>query len=152
VSCRIEGSRDHGTFHVGETSVSFRFLDAAHVEILGKRHRFYVIRNRDCFTVWLDGRTYYLERARTTADASPSLSGPAAGEIRAVMPGKLVRLTVAPGEKVSEKQVVAIMESMKMESELLAPFPGRVSEIRFKPGDVLEMGDIVMSIEPLEAL
>jgi biotin carboxyl carrier protein len=38
------------------------------------------------------------------------------------------------------------MESMKMESPLFAPKSGRVSEIHYRPGDVLDMGAIVMTI------
>jgi urea carboxylase len=74
-------------------------------------------------------------------------TGTGTGEVRALMPGKLLRLTASAGDTVSEKQIVAIMESMKMESALFAPIAGRVVEVRFKPGDVVEMGDIVMVIE-----
>jgi len=38
------------------------------------------------------------------------------------------------------------MESMKMETALVAPKAGRVSEVRFKSGDVLEMSEIVVVI------
>ena len=64
------------------------------------------------------------------------------------MPGKLLLLTANTGDIVTGKQMVAIMESMKMESALFAPIAGRVVDVRFKPGDVVEMGDIVMVIEP----
>jgi biotin carboxyl carrier protein len=64
------------------------------------------------------------------------------------MPGKLVQLAVKEGDTVKEKQTVAIMESMKMETPLTAPQAGVVSEIRFKPGDVVEMGEVVMVISP----
>jgi biotin carboxyl carrier protein len=41
------------------------------------------------------------------------------------------------------------MESMKMESTLVAPVAGRVAEVRFKEGDLVEMGDVVAVIEPI---
>jgi len=65
------------------------------------------------------------------------------------MPGKLLQLMVAAGDKVEQKQAVAIMESMKMESTLVASVAGRVAEIRFKAGDLVEMGDVVAVIEPI---
>jgi biotin carboxyl carrier protein len=43
------------------------------------------------------------------------------------------------------------MESMKMESALLAPKSGRVVEIGFKPGDALDMGEILMRIEDTDS-
>jgi len=143
---RIEESKGQGTFHISGKAIPFRILDTSHIEISGKRHRFYVIHNRESFTVWLDGRTYYLQQAKKITE--PQLKdGPATGEVRALMPGKLVRFTVHDGDAVSEKQIVAIMESMKMETALFAPMAGRVAEVRFKPGDVIEMGDIVIVIE-----
>jgi 3-methylcrotonyl-CoA carboxylase alpha subunit len=146
VSCRIEESHGHGTFYFSGSALPFRILDSTHIEIAGKRHRFYVIHRRDSSTVWLDGRTYHLQRAYTKTETDAK-GAPASGEIRALMPGKLLSLPVEPGDTVQEKQMVAIMESMKMESALFAPIAGRVADIRFKPGDVVEMGDVVMVIE-----
>jgi len=63
------------------------------------------------------------------------------------MPGKLLRLTVKVGDVVQEKQPVGVMESMKMESPLLAPKSGRVAEIRFKPGEAIDMSEVLMRID-----
>jgi acetyl-CoA/propionyl-CoA carboxylase biotin carboxyl carrier protein len=148
VSCRIEGSKDHGTFHFPGGEIPFRILDATHVETSGRRHRFYVIHDRDSVIVWLDGRTYELHRTQPTSAAeNPATVG--SGEVYALMPGKLIRLTVDVGDVVAAKQTIAIMESMKMETALVAPVEGRVKDIRFKPGDVVDMGEIVMIIAPL---
>src|SRR5262249_37247786 len=140
ITCRIEESKGSGTFHVSGNTVPFRLLDSTHIEIAGTRHRFYVIHNRDSSTVWLDGRTYFLQRARKPTGTEIK-TGPGTGEVRALMPGKLLRLTANTADIVTEKQMVAIMESMKMESALFAPIAGRVVEVRFKPGEVVEMGD-----------
>jgi pyruvate carboxylase subunit B len=146
VTCRIEESRGQGTFACDGTRLSFRVLDATHVEVGGERLRFHVIHKRDSSIVWLNGRTYQLERAR-----KPGVPGTAAraatGDVQAPMPGKLLRLEVALGDAVSERQTVAIMESMKMESALVAPRAGRVAEIRFQPGDALDMGEVVVVID-----
>jgi len=146
ITCRIEESKGSGTFHLAGTTVPFRLLDSSHIEVSGMRHRFFVIHNRDSSTVWLDGRTYFLQRA-TRSTGREIKAGTGTGEVRALMPGKLLRLTANTGDIVTEKQMIAIMESMKMESALFAPIAGRVVDVRFKPGDVVEMGDIVMVIE-----
>jgi acetyl/propionyl-CoA carboxylase alpha subunit len=147
-SCRIEEVKGSGTFYIFGKTLPFHFLGPNHIEISGKRHRFYVIHNRNSWTVWLDGHTYHLHRATRTSDAQAPTHA-STGEIRALMPGKLLRLTVEVGDTVSAKQTLAVMESMKMESSLAAPKSGRVSEIHFKPGDVLDMGEIVMIIESI---
>ena len=82
-----------------------------------------------------------LARAATPASASAS------GEIAALMPGKLLRLEVSVGDTVTEKQTVAIMESMKMESALHSPKAGRIAEIRCQPGQVIDMGEVVMVVD-----
>jgi acetyl-CoA carboxylase biotin carboxylase subunit len=124
---------------------AFRLLDSSHIEIDGARHRFYVARDRDSSIVWLDGHTYYLEHG-DKPHASGTVSPSASREIRTLMPGKLLRVEVAVGDTVAEKQTLATMESMKMESSLVSPKAGRISEIRCAPGQVVEMGEVIMVV------
>jgi acetyl/propionyl-CoA carboxylase alpha subunit len=131
--------------HMASHVPSFRLLDHSHVEISGKRHRFHVARDRDSSIVWLDGRTYYLDPPDKPHTGGPATAS-ASGEIRALMPGKILRIDVAVGDAVAEKQIVAIMESMKMESPLLSPVAGKVDEIRCKPGQIVEMGEVIVVI------
>jgi biotin carboxyl carrier protein len=150
VLCRVERSADGGLFRVGDKAVPFRFLDSAHLEIAGRVHRFFIVTDRDATIVWIDGHTHYLQRSRKAANAATAPAPVASGEIRALMPGKLLQFSVAVGDSVVAKQNVGIMESMKMESSLVTPISGRVSEIRFKPGEVVEMGDVVVVVEPAD--
>src|SRR5215510_4902053 len=112
VSCRIEEFKDHGVFYLGGNALPFRVLDSSHIEIGGKQHRFYVIHDRDSTTVWLDGHTYSFQRGYNVR-GSQAATVPSTGEVRAVMPGKLLRVMVDAGATVVDKQMVAIMESMK---------------------------------------
>ena len=86
---------------------------------------------------------------RASTEKSRIVHSPMAssGEITALMPGKLLSIDVAVGDTVSEKQPVATMESMKMETTLHAPISGRVTEIRCQPGQVVDMGEILIVIE-----
>ena len=117
-----------------------------YIEIGGKRHRYHVVHGRDGIAVWLDGRTYYLPKAKQTQSAEHP-TGSESSEVVALMPGKLLRLEVQVGDMVSEKQPVAIMESMKMESPLYASKAGRVSEIRCQPGQVVDVGQVIVVID-----
>ena len=117
-----------------------------YIEIGGKRHRYRVVQERDSIAVWFDGRTYYLPRA-SESHSAPHGTASGSNEVTALMPGKLLRLDVAAGDTVVQKQPVAIMESMKMETTLYATKAGRISEIRCRPGESLEMGQIVLTIE-----
>ena len=148
VVCRVERSRDGGVLRVGDKAAPFRFLDSSHVEIEGKTHRFFVVNDREATIVWIDGHTYYLHRSSNAGTAAAAPTSTASGEIRALMPGKLLQFSVAVGDSVAAKQTVATMESMKMESPLVTPVAGRVAEIRFKQGEVVDMGDVVVVVEP----
>jgi len=52
----------------------------------------------------------------------------------APMPGKIVKVLVAPGQKVKVGDVVLILEAMKMENEIRSPFEGKVKEVRVSAG------------------
>ena len=139
-------SRSHGTFHASGRSIPFRLLEPNLIEIDGKRYRFYVLHNRNEHIVWLNGHTYHLPRAEKGA-LSHAAAAPVSGEITALMPGKILRIEVNVGDAVAEKQTVAIMESMKMESALHAPRAGRVAAIHCQPGQVVEMGELLIVID-----
>ena len=69
-----------------------------------------------------DGDVYVFERP---AYAGASASGPASdGSLRAPMPGKIVATPVKAGDTVSKGQPVVVLEAMKMEHALVAPFDG----------------------------
>ncbi len=56
------------------------------------------------------------------------------------MPGKVLDVKVAVGQAVKYGTVVAIMEAMKMETEIVAPADGTVSQILVKAGDPVDTG------------
>ena len=149
VACRIEEVKGQGVFHMSGKDLRFNLLSSSQIEIDGKHHRFFISDSGDTVTVWLDGHTYQLQRTRKSSELA-SAASQGTGDVRALMPGKLIQLTVQVGDLVKEKQTVAVMESMKMESPMVAPMAGRVSEIYFETGDVLEMGAIVMIIDPTD--
>jgi len=63
-------------------------------------------------------------------------------------PGSLWKLVVKEGDAVAEAQVVAILETMKMESPVLSPVAGTVRKILVAPGSALSPGQILMGVEP----
>jgi 3-methylcrotonyl-CoA carboxylase alpha subunit len=62
------------------------------------------------------------------------------GNVRALMPGRVVRVLVAPGETVRKGAGLLILEAMKMENEIQAPADGVVEEILVSPGQTVESG------------
>ncbi len=67
-------------------------------------------------------------------------------EVKAPMPGLVLRINVKVGETVKKDQVVMVMEAMKMENEIYAPCDGVISSIPVSQGQQLQSGDTLMTI------
>ncbi|MBU2418257.1 MAG: methylcrotonoyl-CoA carboxylase, partial [Alphaproteobacteria bacterium] len=77
-------------------------------------------------------------------------SGPASdGSLRAPMPGKIVATPAKPGDTVTKGQPVVVLEAMKMEHALVAPFDGVVGEIAVDVGDQVADGTVLATVNPL---
>lgn len=68
-------------------------------------------------------------------------------EVRATMPGLIVRIAAEIGHEVAKGHAVIILEAMKMENEIRAPIDGTVREIRVRQGQPVEKGDLLMVLE-----
>ncbi|MCJ8054900.1 ATP-grasp domain-containing protein [Shinella curvata] len=66
--------------------------------------------------------------------------------IAAPVSGTLQAFKIADGAMVAEGELVAVMEAMKMETQVLAPKAGRL-RLRVKEGDYLQAGDTLMVFE-----
>ena len=63
------------------------------------------------------------------------------------MPGKVVKILVAPGVEVKRAQPVIILDSMKVELELKASSGGTVREVLVKEGQQLNMDQPLITFE-----
>ena len=68
------------------------------------------------------------------------------GRLRAPMHGKVVTVSVQEGETVSKGQRVAVIEAMKMEHALVAPFDGVVGGVHAQAGDQVGEGVLLLEI------
>lgn len=68
-------------------------------------------------------------------------------EVRATMSGKIAALLAREGEQVREGQGVVVVEAMKMENEIPAPKDGRLARLRIRPGDTVEAGAALFTVE-----
>ncbi len=68
------------------------------------------------------------------------------GVVKALMPGRVVRVLVAKGEAVRKGAGLLILEAMKMENEITAPSDGTVDELFVEPGQTVEAGAELLHI------
>ena len=68
-------------------------------------------------------------------------------QVKAPMPGKVVRVLVEAGQAVEAGQGLVVVEAMKMQNELKSPKSGTVAELRAEPGSTVNAGDVLVVIE-----
>jgi 3-methylcrotonyl-CoA carboxylase alpha subunit len=108
---------------------------------------------RDGFVVSDQNAVYVLRRGRQTkVTLHPTLDEAGdqdkSGLVRAPMHGKVLGVLVEMGARVSRGQRVAIIEAMKMEHTLLAPFDGIVADLSVGQDAQIAEGAKIMRIEP----
>src|SRR5207247_10125974 len=82
-----------------------------------------------------DGETYTMDMAgkRTRArHGDHSMSAP--------MPGVVLKILAAPGQKVARGTPLIILEAMKMEHQIVAPRDGTITAIRCREGELVQPG------------
>lgn len=67
-------------------------------------------------------------------------------EIRAPMPGKIVRVLRSQGDEVEPRQGIIVMEAMKMQNEIRSPKRGKILELKVAAGDAVNMGDVIARV------
>jgi oxaloacetate decarboxylase alpha subunit len=110
----------------------------------------------DVYTVTVSGQSYVVEVAEggdvsaIAAVAPPaSAAAPAINAEGESMPaplsGNVFKVAVAVGDTLHDGQVIAVLEAMKMEVEVLAPHAGVVGSVDIAVGDVVAVGDTILT-------
>lgn len=68
-------------------------------------------------------------------------------EVRAIIPGRVVAVSIVPGDAVVAGQQLLVVEAMKMQNELRAPRDGVVSTVAVGTGRTIEVGDLLLVLQ-----
>ena len=71
-------------------------------------------------------------------------SGRAMGDLKAPMPGLVLRIEVEPGQEVAKGDPLIVLEAMKMENVIKAAAEGVVKSIETEPGQAVEKNEILI--------
>jgi biotin carboxyl carrier protein len=77
----------------------------------------------------------------------PRAGGAAGSQLKAPMPGRVVRVLVAVGQAVERGAPVVIVEAMKMENEMHAPASGTVLKLHVAEGATVDAGQLLVELE-----
>lgn len=64
--------------------------------------------------------------------------------MKAMTSGTVLAIRVREGDEVDVEQIVAVLESMKMELEVRSSIAGRVKRVAVKEGDGVEQGQVLL--------
>jgi len=108
-----------------------------------------VVPNGEGYIVSFEGRRVPVEMvdARTALRRAAHQSHEGAVEIRAPMPGKIVKVLVAEGAEVKANQGLVVMEAMKMQNEIKSPKQGVVQKMAVTEGAAVSSGDLLAAVE-----
>ena len=108
--------------------------------------------HQDGYRVLLLGEMYQvavkdtLRQRMKAKDSVVAVSPDQTCVVRAPMPGLVVQVPVSVGQEVSAGEVLVILESMKMENELLSPRQGTVKAIHVSAGDTPALDEPLLTL------
>ena len=104
-------------------------------------------------TIAIDGDTYETEvideLRKTLRERKGKFEPEGAQEVKAPMPGKVVKILVQPGTIVNEGEGLIIVEAMKMENLLKSLIKGVVKEVFVKEGQAVEARMKLITVDPI---
>jgi acetyl/propionyl-CoA carboxylase alpha subunit len=142
-----------GVAILGDAKVAFREIrtdgggELVALDVAGDVFPVRVARDGRRIFVWCAGQTFEIRRedprvsrsrGSTTADRGTGLLAP--------MPGRVRRISVSRGERVTKGDVVLVLEAMKMEHAIRAPRDGVVTRLDHREGDLVDAGAVLAEI------
>jgi len=138
VTC--ESPRFEATVASGERGFWSVLTDAGSYET-------HVTRENGKIHVEVAGQRFLFGTGVDVGGAEPTKRASARAEVKAPMPGKVVKLLVGPGDTVAAGQGVLLFEAMKMQNEIKSPQDGVVGEMAVDEGQTVETRDRLFVIQ-----
>jgi 3-methylcrotonyl-CoA carboxylase alpha subunit len=107
-----------------------------------------VVAEGAAFTVFAEGLSWQLTEIDPLT--APAGGDATAGRLTAPMPGRVVQLLVAVGDRVRQGQPIMVVEAMKMEHTIAAPRYGVVAAVHYRAGDLVDEGAELIALAPSE--
>lgn len=107
------------------------------------------------YRVKVNGKMYEVELEEINLSdqpKEPTVSIPSSNKdggykVKSLMQGVIVDIKVNVGQKVIKDQTLAILETMKMENEIVSPTNGTVTKIFINKQDTVENQEVIMIVE-----
>jgi biotin carboxyl carrier protein len=116
--------------------------------IADKLVQLYFAQDKEKYHLVADGEYYVIQQAKASGSGFEGGGAAETNSIASSMPGLLVRMPVKVGDKVVSGDILAIVEAMKMQTELHTPRDGVVKKVNFKEGEQVDAFQPIVELEP----
>ena len=120
--------------------------NVAHIEVNGTLYEVEVEQKESTMSKTPKLVRSQVQTKRTDSKIKKTVSSRATS-VNAPLPGNIYKILVGVGDEVKKGDKIMIMESMKMENNVLAEKEGTISSIRVKEGDAVLQNEVLAEIE-----
>ena len=138
----LKGDKPMGIRYASEVAASAKKADVPAAYTVTVEGKTFNVQVKEGGVITADLNSQVVEGGAKKAAAATG----AAEEIKAPMPGTIVRVEVNAGDSVEAGQVVAVIEAMKMETEIKAEKAGVIKDILVGAKDVVTAGQAIITI------
>lgn len=132
-----------------EGSLTASVPGAVAFRVNGRSVQAHVARTDSGYLVWIAGRVLRFDAPADEEASVGGIGGGGDGTITPPMPGNVVKILVEVGQQVAAGTAVVIVESMKMQNAIDAPFDAVVESVNAKAGDLVQPGQAILVLKPL---
>jgi len=137
---------DHGPFPAG---IAFSGQEEALIKMGNLSARMQIVVDGDMVHIQAFDRTFALRIVDPMEQAAEE-SQEHDCKIKAPMPGMVIEVSVAEGERVYKGQAMITIESMKILTVIAAPINGEVAQIHFQTGQAFERNAVLITLTEKE--
>lgn len=161
--CRIKViPQSYGHYYFVKGNQSFdcvvNKIEGVHLDfsIDGKRHHALIsVDGKRHLIVRMHGFDFEVKRADVLTDelilgTSGQGTGRHDNELTSPMPGKVIDVRVKPGDEIEKGAILLVIESMKMENNILAPFNAAVESVNVAKGEMVGGASVLIKLQQIE--